>query len=182
MMNSKPAGVRRFRPFLLEIEVESEQQFAGIYVGRRQSSQRPSAILMHPVVFVVPGKTSPAGHERVVAIANRVSTEVPEVGSTGSSRSRAIGLLRHTDGLVSSDKRQLRAIYVVGFEQNTVPAWRLRPGWQRCSGRIVIARDTVDQVAVTLAKPHVILAMLRYYGQIDVLAKIELPDESFAAE
>src|SRR5580704_5478783 len=87
--------------FSLEVEVKTQQQFAGIHVQARCPNHGPGPILMQPVVLVVPGKTGPAGHERVVAVADRVGSNVSQVGGSwtgvsarpGRRIERAVGLL-----------------------------------------------------------------------------------------
>src|ERR1700685_3142496 len=132
---------------------------------------------MQPVVFVMPGKTSPAGHEGVVAIADGVGGNIAEIGRRSRCR-----LLRHANRLVTPDKDQLRTIDVMGFEQHTIPGWRQRSCRQSCAGRIVDRRHAINNVAVALPEPCTILAMLGHHLKVDMLAEVELPKEAFAAE
>ena len=60
----------------LEVEVESEQEFARVDICPWNDA---GAVLMEPVVLGVIGETSPRGHERVVACANRIGRNVAEV-------------------------------------------------------------------------------------------------------
>src|ERR1700675_1748582 len=113
----------------LEIEIKAEQQFARVDVVAGQSNQWSGSILMQPIVFVVPGKASPAGHERVVAIAHGVGGNVAQVGWVASQwvggvRDRC--LLRHADSFKPADENQLRTVNVVRLQENTVP--------RRCPG------------------------------------------------
>src|SRR5579863_8629624 len=137
---------------------------------------------MQPVVFVVPGEAGAAGHKRVVAVADRVGRDIAEVGCRGIKRTRPVSLLRHPDCLVPTDEYQLRAIDVVRFEQDAIPRGILRPRGQDGAGNVVIGDCPPDEVAVTLAKPSVILAVLSHNGKIDMLTKIELANEAFPAE
>src|SRR5450631_3209388 len=74
---------------LLEVEVKSGQEFAGIYVDRAEAERGSGAVLVQPVVLVMPSKAGPAGHERVVAHADCVGGDIAEVGSRGASRAAA---------------------------------------------------------------------------------------------
>src|SRR5579863_761770 len=170
---------------LLEIEVKAEQQLTGIYVGGIQPKGRPCAVLMQPVVFVVPRETGPVGHERVIAVDDGVGRDITEVRSGWAPKScvsRSIGLLRHPDRLIPSNENQLRTIDVVRLEQNSVPAWISRTCRQGASSRVVVGSDAVDEIAITLTEPGVILAMLSDDLQIEMLAEVKLPNEAFATE
>src|SRR5258708_15823676 len=58
---------------VLEVKVKSQHQLAGVDIKTVRPNHGPGPILMQPVVFVVPGKPCPAGHEWVVAIADGVA-------------------------------------------------------------------------------------------------------------
>src|ERR1700693_4014005 len=176
----------------LEIKVKADQQFAGVDVGKRSGSwiRRSGAILMQPVVLVVPGKTSAAGHERVVAVTNGVRRDIAEVGrgrthdsvSSDSCVRRSVGLLRHPDRLVPANEDQLRAVDVVRLQQYTVPRGRLRANGKSGAGRIIQRRVTVGYIAIPLSKPCVILAVLSHDREVDMGAEVELTNEALAAE
>src|ERR1035438_8475110 len=71
---------------------------------------------MEQVELVMPGKARPAGHERVVTIADGVGCDIAEIGTRSGSR-----LLRHPDRFVSGEEDQLRTVDVVGFNENAIP-------------------------------------------------------------
>src|ERR1700733_1207770 len=104
------------KKLILEIEVKSRQKFADVQVGAIQAKSRTGTILMPPVVFVVPGKTCAACHERVVTHRECVCSDVTQalLGPRG-------GLLLHPDGLKAANEDELRTIDVVRLKQNTVP-------------------------------------------------------------
>src|SRR5579859_1386099 len=132
---------------------------------------------MQPVVFVVPGKTSPAGHERVVAHSHGISGNVAEVRGIAGR-----GLARHSNGLVAADEDQLRAVYVVRFEKNAVPGRRLRARWKRCPRKVVVRGGASDQIAIALPEPDVVPAVLGYNLKVEVLAEVELSHKPFPVE
>src|SRR5579864_8623960 len=123
---------------------------------------------MQPVVFVVPGETGAASHKRVVAVADRVGRDIAEVGCRGIKRSRPVSLLRHPDCLVPTNEYQLRAINIVRLEQDAIPRGVLRPRGQGGAGNVVIGGYPTNKVAVTLAKPSIILAVLSHNRKIDM--------------
>src|SRR5579864_5440710 len=139
----------------LEVKVKTQQQFAGVDVCRRQSESWPRPVLMHPVVFVVPGESGTAGHERVIAVANRVGSDVAEV-----RRNAGRGLLRHSDRLIPPDEDELRAVHVMGLDENAIPTGRSRSSRQSRTRKVVVGSAPTDQIPVTLAKPLVVPPVL----------------------
>src|SRR5450755_461103 len=100
-LNQKLAPANRVRRRLswwLEVEIKSHQQFAGVDI---RAGQRRCAGLMENVELVVPGKTSPAGHEWVVTVADGVGSDIAEVGPNGIQNGALRSLLRHPDSFVS---------------------------------------------------------------------------------
>ena len=63
-------------------------------------------------------KTSPAGHERVVAIAHDIVVDVAEVGRIGGKR-----LLRHANPFGTLKDRELGTVDVMGFDESSIPRW-----------------------------------------------------------
>src|ERR1700722_4820121 len=187
----------------LEVEVKSSQHFAGILVDGIQAERRTGTVLMQPVVLVVPRKTSAAGHKRVEAEAHRVSRDVAKVGSRRSAAShtgrarRSVSLLRHSLRLVTADKNQLRAVYVMSLQSNSVPTGRLRAsrksrarhvvrGTSKSGTRAGCSRASIavtqDGIAVTLAEPDIVRTVLRHHLQVNVLTEVELSDKALSAE
>src|SRR5579863_7658760 len=74
---------RRFLGSVLvsEVKVKPHQQLAGIHIEAARPNHGTSPILMQPVVFVVPGESGPARHERVVTIADGVGRNVAQLRS-----------------------------------------------------------------------------------------------------
>src|ERR1700733_15450991 len=85
----------------LEVKVKAKQQFAGIHIQTGCSNHGSGPVLMQPVVLVVPGKTCPARHERVIAVADCVRSDIAQIGwsragvsaRSGSRVERSVGLL-----------------------------------------------------------------------------------------
>src|SRR5271169_6597603 len=140
---------------------------------------------MEQVELVMPGKTRPARHERVVAIANRVGGDIAEVRTRSGSR-----LLRHPDRFISREEDKLRTVDVVRFDENTVPGRvarpldklrvrrvvaELRPGLGVAGGGWVI-----DEVAKALPEPGVVRSVLGDHLDVYMLAEVELTDEAYA--
>src|SRR5229473_686075 len=101
----------------LEIKVKSGHHFACVYVGAGQAKTRARAVLVQPVVFIVPGKTGPAGHKRVVTEGKGIARDIAQVGRCTRGR-----LLRHADRLIAPNKYELRAVDVMRLNQDAVPA------------------------------------------------------------
>src|SRR5208283_112241 len=147
--------------------------------------------LMEQVELVMPGKTSPARHKRVVAIANGVGGDVAEVRARTRSR-----LLRHLDGFVSRKEDELWTVDVVRLDQNAIPGRIARTRNELRSWRVVTgllhhgaidvgiaeAGRIVDQVAIPLPEPRTVRSVLRHNLNIKVLPEVELPHEPFATE
>src|SRR5579862_1612813 len=171
--------VRMSYPFL-EVKVKSGQEFTGVDIGGRYTDYRSRAVLVQPVVFVVPGKTGSGSHERIEPEANRIGRDIAVVGSRRAARSSAgyatcaVGLPRHPDRFIPTDENQLRTIYIVGLQQDSVPCRRLRSGRQRRPWHIVSSHGAADQISVALTEPGVVLAMLGNNLKVDVLAKVKL--------
>jgi hypothetical protein len=111
---------------------------------------------MEQVELVMPGKTRPARHERVVTIADGVRGDVAEIRSRSNCR-----LLRHLDRFISREEDELRTIDVVRFDQNAIPGWRTRGGGERRNPRNVVLRSSpIDQIAVALTKPCAVRSVL----------------------
>src|ERR1700728_309745 len=167
----------------LEIEVKSHQYFAGVDVGGRKAKTWARAILMQPVIFVMPSQTGAARHKWVVAETDGVRADIAEVGwgwtsdavSSGRYIVPAVSLLRHPFSFIPGDEDQLRTVYVVAFEGGAVPDRRLRShrksfprnivqraagGWTRTSCGCAAVSVGQYGVAIALAKPRVIRAVL----------------------
>src|SRR5712664_2569185 len=86
----------------LEVKVEAGHHT----VAGQVAAVRRQANLFEPGVLVVKGETRPAGHERVVTVAEDVVVNVTKGG-----RSQRIGLLRHSDPLRALKDDQLRVLY-----------------------------------------------------------------------
>src|ERR1700732_3608695 len=172
----------------LEVEVKPCQQFVGVDVGAARSDQRSGSILMQPVELVMPGKTGPAGHERVVAHADRVGGDIAEVGRRGkaaapaSDATRSIRLSRHPNRLVACEEDQLRTVDVVRLDQYAVPGGRLGTSRQKRAGEVVVGGRAIDEVAVALPKPRVIPAMLGHNLHVHVRAEVEQAKHALPVE
>src|SRR5579863_3024356 len=146
----------------LEIKVKAKKQFAGVDIG----AIGRGTVLMQPVVLVVPGEAGATGHERVVAVADGVSGDVSQVRRSTHDSEGWVGdrsLLRHSDGFEASNEDELGAVDVVGLEQDAVPGGGAGVGGQDCSGGVIQGCGRpggIDQIAVALAEPGAILAML----------------------
>src|SRR5581483_1625027 len=97
----------------LEIEVKSEQQAVAAQVC---PGDWGCTSLPNPGVLVVERETRAAGHERVIAVAEDVIVDVAQMGWVGRKC-----LLRHAHPLGALENRELRAVYIVGFDECTVP-------------------------------------------------------------
>src|ERR1700756_4320253 len=134
---------------------------------------------MQPVIFVVPGEAGPAGHKRVIAVANGVSRNISEVG-----RICRVRLLRHSFQLKPPDEDQLRAVHVMCFKGGAIPARRARDRWKNGPRRrirqVVCGRPIVwvRSVAKTLPEPGVIRPMLCYDLDVKMRAEVKLPDKA----
>src|SRR5581483_5361891 len=131
----------------LEIEVKSEQQAVAAQVC---SGDWGCTSLSNPGVLVVERETRAAGHERVIAVAEDVIVDVAEIGWVGRKC-----LLRHAYPLGALENRELRAVYVVGFDKRAVPG-----GISGSSGknaRRIVLRGGVasagDDIAIAGPKP-----------------------------
>src|SRR5260370_42510140 len=115
----------------------------------------------------MPGKASPARHERVVAIANGVGVDVAKVRARSGSR-----LLRHPDRFISREEDELRTVDVVRLDQNTVPGWVSRTGGEGRTRRAVVRGNHLPQIPLTLPTPRAAPSMLDDNPRTKVLPKI----------
>src|SRR5271157_1708349 len=135
------------------------------------------------------GKACPAGHKRVVAVADRIVVDVSQVG-----RGPRSGLLRHSFRLIDALEDQLRTVYVASFEGVAVPGGRLRSRRKSCSRRIVrratggsrAGRSSIAIrgycVSITLSEICVIRPVLSHHVQVKVGAEVELPVKAHPTE
>src|SRR4051794_16890767 len=96
----------------LEVEVKAQHQA----VISKIRSVGGEALSTDPRILVVPGKSCPAVHKRIVAVAEDVVVEVAQV----RCKCR-IGLLRHPYPFRTLEEDQLRILHPVGFDKGTVP-------------------------------------------------------------
>src|ERR1035437_894772 len=138
---------------------------------------------MEYVELVMPRKTRPARHERVVAIPNRIGGDIAEVRTNGIRRCTLCRLLRHPDRFISREQDKLRTVDVVGFNQNPIPGGVARAGSERRRARDVVAGygsggtvahagRVVDKIAETLPEPRPVRSVLTDNLDVKMLTEV----------
>src|SRR5882762_1971356 len=117
-----------------ENKIKTNEKAAARHVGEGNWCD---SSLTYNCIFVVEGEAGAAGHERIVAIAERQRINVAEVPRVGRE-----SLTRHANQLVSVDKDELRIECVVRLDHAAVPDGPARTGWEVGVGGSACAEES----------------------------------------